>query len=695
MKKPLAQLIPLLAKGVAPTAAVASGLMSPGAFGASGDLDPTFGDVGRVTDALDFAGTAWSVQPLANDASIFAGGRESSRFYYSSDYIDEGFEGRLTGTGSLESRFGAIPARTEVRDIALQDDGKPIAVGRTLMGERRSAKLTVFRLESDGSLDATFGSGGVVQLSQGEGAQSVTLDTEGRIVVAGTQHSGELMVVRLLANGAPDTTFGTDGIFVGPITEFARSDRTPTRILHTAGGGYRVSTSACSVVALTAQGALDTTFGNSGIAALDPPPSGDPIACSAMVAQANGRLLLAGQEDGHGFAVRLLTGGSPDPSFDGTIVASSMVDVTALAIDGGSILVAGRAIDSVPAALVMRLQADGTLDGLFGNSGSTWIDLPSDYGLNPVIHDMSVLADGRILAAGGDDPWAPAAHPFVARLLGNTGGGPGVLGMQQSRIVVDRQSHEAVIPVRRMGGATGEVSVRYQITTSLDSVLPPATPGEDFTPVTGRVTWSDGETQDQEVRVPILSNGAASELPERFIVTLDDVQGQAGLGTRNATVDIDGNLQPAGRFGFQTSGGGAVAEGTVVEVWVDRSIYATGAVSVTVTPTGGTATANADFAAEPVTLSWSDGDNASKPVRINITADRATESVETFTLQLSNPTGGAFIGPMSTMTVAIRDNQSMQGGGGGGAFGFLSVFLLGAIRLLRTLMRWDIWRRDF
>ncbi len=415
MKKPLAQIIPLLAKGVGPTAAVASGLLSPGAFAASGDLDPTFGDVGRFTSALDFGGTAWSVQPLDNDASIFAGGRESHDFFYSHDYFDTGFEGRLTGAGSLESNF--IPAHTEVRDVALQSDGKAVAVGRSLRGHRTSAVLVVFRLESGGSLDSTFGVNGIVQVTQGDGAQSVTIDPDDRIVVAGTQDGGALMVLRLLANGTLDATFGTDGIFIGPSNDFARSTRTHTHILPT-GGGYRVTTSDCSVVALTAQGTLDTTFGNSGIAALDPPSSGNPIECSAMLAQPNGGLLLAGQKDEHGFAVRLLASGSPDPSFKGTTVSSTMADVTALAIDGNSILIAGRPIDSVPAALVMRLQADGTLDGLFGNSGSTWIDLPSEGGLSPVIHDMSVLADGRILAAGGDNAWSAAGTAICRATVG-------------------------------------------------------------------------------------------------------------------------------------------------------------------------------------------------------------------------------------------------------------------------------------
>ena len=104
-----------------------------------------------------------------------------------------------------------------------------------------------------------------------------------------------------------------------------------------------------------------------------------------MVAQPDGRLLLAGQEGEHGFTVRLLASGKPDPSFTASAVEGTMEQATALAIDErGSILVGGRPREGVPAAfppvgvpgaLIVRLQADGTLDGLFGKGGSTLIDL--------------------------------------------------------------------------------------------------------------------------------------------------------------------------------------------------------------------------------------------------------------------------------------------------------------------------------
>ena len=251
---------------------------------------------------------------------------------------------------------------------------------------------------------------------------------------------------------------------------------------------------------------------------------------------------------------------------------------------------------------------------------------------------------------------------------------------------------DAVI-ARFMGGSQGEVSVRYQITTTLDSDIPPATAGQDFTAVTGRVTWRDGEAQDQEIRVPISSTDEIPESLERFLVTLDDAQGQAGLGTRSAAVDIEGTVDPAGRFDFEVAAVTASEASGFANVTVARHFYGKGPVSVTVTPVAGTATADSDFAPEPITVSWVDNDFTSRIVQIPLRNDSTIEQRETFTVQLSNPTGGAFIGPDSTATVSIVDddatkqNTSQGGGGGGGAFGILSVLLLGAVRFLRTLFR--------
>ena len=121
-----------------------------------------------------------------------------------------------------------------------------------------------------------------------------------------------------------------------------------------------------------------------------------------------------------------------------------------------------------------------------------------------------------------------------------------------------------------------------------------------------------------------------------------------------------------------------------------RDFYSSGVVSVTVTAVSGTAIAGQDFAENPVTLTWADGEFGWQDAVIQMFNDNGAEDVETFTLELSNPTGGAVIGPRSSATVRIagNDRQLSGDGSGGGTFGFLSLLLLGFVRLLRRHAWW-------
>ena len=713
MKTPLAQLIPLLARGLAPTAAIASGLLSLQALGAQGDLDPTFGDVGRVGPMIDFDGPAWSLLPQDDNEILFAGGDFDATcvgslcdfgfdVHFNHFIFDaSGFVGELSSSGLLDMRSdGGVLLNTQVLDVVKQPDGKVIAVGRTAISDGRrqtpdTSTLTVFRLSRDGSLDPTFGVAGVFRLATSQDdyhmGTSVALGPDGSIVVAGVRLPGqEPIVLRLLETGALDNAFGVSGVFIGGNSAGQGRVADIRVYVVLTGGGYRITQSRPGtetlVIALTADGTLDNDFGVSGVTSLET-PSGDPLLGNSMVAQSDGRLLVVGTAGGQGFAVRLLRDGRRDRSFSTNAVTGAMTDATAVVRDdNGSILVAGRGPAGAPGALIMRLQANGELDALFGRDGSTWIDLPSDHPSDPVIRDLTVLPDGRVLAAGGDDGTLPP-HPFVIRLLGDVGGeSPGVLGVADRVIAVKEQSHKAVVTVRRMGGDSGQVSVSYQ-TAAGDPI--PATGGQDYTQVAGRLTWEDRDIREQQIEVPIASNDSSPEDHESFRVVLGDVQGGVGLGTRNATVDIlaDGG-DPAGQFAIETQGPVVDEADGPASVLVHRIDYFKGEVSVTLTPIGGTATAGDDFDPQPVTVSWTDGDSASKVMSILIRNDATAEPFEAFTVELSNPTGGAIVGPRSSATITIWASDQPtppppSGSSGGGGFGFLSLLLLAAARFLR------------
>lgn len=704
MTKPqISEVISKITKGIVPTTAIASGLLSQPSWGAPGDLDPAFGDMGRASFALK--GAAFRVQELTADESLIAGGELLVHFrcdYYNyfCPFAADGFIGQASPTGSLDLKLATdLLSKTEVFDFALQPDGKVVAVGQMISAGK--PVLTVFRLMPGGLLDPNFADQGVMHYANTTG-QSVVLDPSGAIVVAGSS-AGKLTVLRLLGNGALDNSFGKGGFYIGP-----PNDNTRIHILRTANGGYRVSATlsdlpqvgatSCAVVALTATGVVDTTFGGAGIAALSPHQPGASTSCEAMTAQSDGSLLLGGQEGGHGFVDRLLASGASDPSLAADAVQSNMAEATALAVDpAGSILVAGAPNPGVPGVLILRLQATGLLDELFGNSGLTWIDLPSSTATGPTLNDMRVLADGRVLAAGGESSTTNGQQPLLVRLVGTSGTeGPGIIGVAASSVSV-KEGDQAVVTVRRMGGAVGDVSVAYRTADYQGTDAAAATSGADYTPVTGRLTWADGDRSDRQITVPIIADGPQVEEAERFNVMLDDVKGGAEIGTQDAVVEIAADGAPAGQFGFTDSALSVSQADGNVQVVVNRNYYSKGAVSVTVTPTAGSAT-TAEFAAAPITLSWTDGDSGSKTATIPIVNENVVKSPESFTVDLSAPTGGAVIGPHSHLVVTINYDQPpppppsspQPPSGGGGAFDWFALLCLGCVGWLRR----HVWPKN-
>ena len=269
--------------------------------------------------------------------------------------------------------------------------------------------------------------------------------------------------------------------------------------------------------------------------------------CAALAVQPDDRLVVVGSrrtaDDEQAFAARLLPSGAPDPGFSDAAVSGAMVRATALAVDNrGAIAVAGHDKTGLSGALVVRLQADGLLDSLFGDAGSTFLELPGDGDVWLDVGDMQANPDGSLLLGGGErSNYRP--RPFLVRLLGEAaGGGPGVLDMQAAETQANEAGQQAVMHVRRIGGSTGAVSVAYQTHPDTDRIAG-ATPGQDYTAVSGRLQWADGDSSDKSILVPLATGEAVKEGEEFFSVQISDPQGGAGLGTHP-----DPGRHPRGRL---------------------------------------------------------------------------------------------------------------------------------------------------
>lgn len=170
------------------------------------------------------------------------------------------------------------------------------------------------------------------------------------------------------------------------------------------------------------------------------------------------------------------------------------------------------------------------------------------------------------------------------------------------------------------------------------------------------------------VILPLIDD-VLQEGDEIFSVALvaDAARFRVGDQSTAAVTVVDNDIAPPpvlnpGIIGVMAPVVRANEEDGTAEVLVERSGGSDGAVSATVFLANGSAIAGSDFIASPTpaVVTFADGDLLSKTVTIPLVDDVLQEDLESFTVQLSNPTGGVALGA-STTTVEIVDGDEPAG----------------------------------
>jgi uncharacterized delta-60 repeat protein len=117
---------------------------------------------------------------------------------------------------------GIVAVSQGLQGLALQRDGKFVVVGSVdgSDGRRDSRDFAVSRYTPNGALDPSFGRGGkaVTDLRTGAIANAISVQTNGKIVAAGTRGSNDFALVRYLTSGKLDGRFGRGGRVLTDIT---------------------------------------------------------------------------------------------------------------------------------------------------------------------------------------------------------------------------------------------------------------------------------------------------------------------------------------------------------------------------------------------------------------------------------------------------------------------------------------------
>jgi uncharacterized delta-60 repeat protein len=396
-----------------------------------GDLDPKFGTDGKVLTDFDHS------TDIANAVAIQADGKlvVVGTTYQDNDFSTEDFAvARYNPDGTLDKTFGGggkvqtdFPGLAAVASsVVVQPDGKIVVAGGAFPLFTFLGNFEVVRYNPNGSLDTSFGSGGIVTTTfpQGSYAFDVALQPDGRIIAAGTvfvnfdpgeSSDTDFALARYNPDGTPDATFGSGGQvstdFVGFEDDaFSVLIQPDGRIVAVGSANDPATFYDFAAARYLSNGMIDATFGVGGKVHTDFGDQNFDRARSAAL-QPDGRIVAAGfaisQNGGvQNFAVaRYTSNGILDTTFsrdgknqiDFGNCCQSATKVL-LQSDGRIITVGGSNGESAEDDfLLARLNPRGSLDATFGVGGKA----RTSFGdLNGGANGAALQSDGKIVAVG-------------------------------------------------------------------------------------------------------------------------------------------------------------------------------------------------------------------------------------------------------------------------------------------------------
>ncbi|MGI8426663.1 MAG: Calx-beta domain-containing protein [Actinomycetota bacterium] len=621
-------------------------------YDANGALDKGFGDGGRVvTPESRFIpgfreGAGYDDMVVQPDGKILAVGHTDLTWdpdrvilarYNPDGSLDAGFNPCEPGETACEGVIAFVGGKMNsvngfaTVDLQPQSDGQlKIIVGAKALksvgrlpffvSDTTTSGLALIRLNADGTLDESFGNGGISTNSAGtEMAGEVydlAMQSDRKIVALSTGS-----VARFEPNGAPDSSFNGSG--VAPIEAFGYGLATQKiqqgdkqvenivvagRITYPTGGQLQ---SAFTVLRLKPNGTPDHEFGG----ACEPPNQ----SCGG------GRVLtrIRGDDRANDLVVQP----------DGKIVAvgSSYLETKPASNSGWA---EGR----TDLALV-RYRPNGELDNCFKPAS---VVTPVGSGSNAFGRDVALQPDGKIVASAS--AWDKNSKFGVARYRGGNSDPGREISISPTATVAEPDSGKvpAAFTVSLTAPACENVEVDYA--TSNGS----AEAGKDYEQTSGRLTIPKGK-RDAVLTVPVLADNTPED-NEDFVVTISS-PGASVIQPKGRATILDS------RPGLRT-GDASVVEGNAGKVRAVFDVTLNGGghktVKVDYSTADGTAKAGSDYDSASGTLTFAPGE-IHKTVTVQVIGDTIDEEQESFLVNLTNPANTTLARSKGTGTIVDDD----------------------------------------
>jgi len=394
--------------------------------GNDGQLDPSFNSLSKIHTPIGTKVDSASAVALDQGGGIVLAGSS----FNGSDF--DFALGLYTSDGNLNPGFGE---GGKVTTNLLGDDiGRAVAIdrngGNIVVAGSSNEDFSVVRYTAVGALDGSFGNGGIAKTDIGgrDAATAVSILSNGKILVAGISfednNTSYFTLVRYNSNGSLDESFGTGGIVkrMGTYTinsqtaNAAAKWNTPSTLIVKddgsiilTGTGFGATTFYAVMMQFNSDGTLNTGFGDGGNVLTDLNPSLETFVRAAAL-QSDGKIIIGGKSMGYPFVYRFDSNGALDPSFDSdgkllVYYSATQVlgDVASIALQqDGKIILAGSAKNAnnkFSFAAVRLNGSDGTLDATFSSDGKDITPIGGGT-QDDICNGAAISMDGKIVMAG-------------------------------------------------------------------------------------------------------------------------------------------------------------------------------------------------------------------------------------------------------------------------------------------------------
>lgn len=397
----------------------------------NGTLDNTYNGNGKVRISTPGTNLRGYKIVLQSDGKAMLAGTSTNQAY-----LSDAFVARLLTNGTLDSSFNGngkkvIPvcANNDVAyGIGFQSNGKIIITGFAYFTSNKD--LYCLRLNTDGTNDNSFnGTGTYIYAGPYEDiGHSIAVQSDDKIIVGGSSN-GDFLITRLTATGTLDYSFNSTGITnvsIGINNQVTNLFINSSGKIIVTGNSYISSATDWdfSAFQLTSTGILDPAFNGSGMMSI--PVTNDVEHCTGSVLQPDGKLVLTGSSNQYVLFIlaRVNSNGIKDNTF-GTngIVIEQMnptSDIAAAFITqpDNKIVVSGMKDGQLTNGLVLvRYLSNGKVDSSYGINGTHVYSIP-----NFSMRGMHYTTDNKIIISGntgGQYPYPDAMTAVKVDANGN------------------------------------------------------------------------------------------------------------------------------------------------------------------------------------------------------------------------------------------------------------------------------------